>query len=190
MNKAVFLDRDGTINVEKNYLYKKEDFEFLPGVIPALKQLQAAGYLLIIVTNQSGIARGYYSEQDFLDLNDWIITILAEQGIYISKVYYCPHHPDADNEKYRVNCECRKPKPGMFLKAKQDFDLDLGACFAIGDKIRDCCICELTECRGFLIGNNEKKEVIERVKTGEFKNVSYAADLFKAAVQIIASENL
>lgn len=131
MNKAVFLDRDGTINVEKNYLYKKEDFEFLPGVIPALKQLQAAGYLLIIVTNQSGIARGYYSEQDFLDLNDWIITILAEQGIYISKVYYCPHHPDADNEKYRVNCECRKPKPGMFLKAKQDFDLDLGACFAI-----------------------------------------------------------
>ena len=105
MNKAVFLDRDGTINVEKNYLHKIEDFEFLSGVIEGLSLLNNSGYKLIIITNQSGIGRGYYTENDFITLNNWMLDVLKSNGIIISKVYYCPHLPDAKIEKYRMDCE-------------------------------------------------------------------------------------
>ena len=94
MNKAVFLDRDGTINVDKEYLSRIEAFEYLPGTIEGLKILQDAGYLLIIVTNQSGIARGYYREEDYLNLENWMVNDLAQKGIKISASYYCPHHPN------------------------------------------------------------------------------------------------
>ncbi|MCR5587732.1 MAG: HAD family hydrolase, partial [Lachnospiraceae bacterium] len=126
MNKAVFLDRDGTINVEKNYLYKIEDFVFLPGVIEGLKLLQDAGFLLIIITNQSGIARGYYTEEDFKILNNWMLNKLAENGINITKVYYCPHLPDAKIEEYRRDCDCRKPKLGLFYRAIKEYNIDIG----------------------------------------------------------------
>ncbi len=179
--KAIFLDRDGTINVEKDYLYKIEDFEFLPGVIDALRLLQSAGYLLIIITNQSGIARGYYKKEDFQKLNDWMLGELKKHGVDIAKVYYCPHHPTAKIEQYRIDCECRKPKLGMFRQAVRDFNLDLDSCYTIGDKIRDCAICENTGCHGFLIADNEKPNVIDSVKAREVRNISYAKDLFEAA---------
>ena len=139
--KAIFLDRDGTINVEKNYLYKIEDFEFLPGVIDGLKKLQDNGFLLVVVTNQSGIARGYYTEEDLKKLNEWMISTLEQSGIHISAIYYCPHHPEALNEKYRKKCDCRKPEIGLFLKAARDLDIDISKSYAIGDKIRDLQIC-------------------------------------------------
>lgn len=154
MNKAVFLDRDGTINVEKHYLYRIEDFTFLPGVLDGLRLLQNAGYILIIVTNQSGIARGYYSEDDFSNLNKWMINELEENGIHITEVYYCPHLPDAKIDKYRKMCACRKPALGMFEQAVKDFDIDLSDSWAIGDKLRDCTLCEKTQCRGFLVGQH------------------------------------
>ena len=185
MNKAVFLDRDGTINVEKNYLHKIEDFEFLPGVIEGLSLLNNAGYKLIIVTNQSGIGRGYYTENDFITLNNWMLDELKSNGIIISKVYYCPHLPDAKIEKYRMDCECRKPKLGMYHQAIRDFDIDLSQSFVIGDKIRDCAICEQTDCRGFLIANNEKSEIIEDVKNGKYKRVNYQSCLLDCAKYII-----
>lgn len=177
MNKAIFLDRDGTINVEKNYLYKIEDFEFLPGVLDALRKLQSAGYLLIIVTNQSGIARGYYTEDDYNKLNDWMLGVLRDNGVNITRVYHCPHLPDAKIEKYRKECNCRKPKLGLFRKAVDDFNIDLSLSYAIGDKIRDCALCEDSMCRGFLINNNEDYEVIRRVKEGKIKNVRYASTM-------------
>lgn len=181
MNKAVFLDRDGTINVEKNYLYRIEDFEFLPGVVDALKLLQQAGYLLIIITNQSGIGRGYYTEADFQKLNSWMIDTLKNSGVYITDVYFCPHLPDAKIDKYRKECNCRKPKLGMYEQAVIDHSISLPNSFAIGDKIRDCAICESTECKGFLIGNNEKVEVIGNVKQGKYPSVAYATDLKECA---------
>lgn len=187
INKAIFLDRDGTVNVDKDYLFRIEEFEFLPGVIDALGLLQNAGYLLIIITNQSGIARGYYKESDFHKINDWMLEELRAHDIKISAVYYCPHHPKAKIECYRIDCECRKPKLGLFRQAIKDFKLDLSSCFAIGDKIRDCAICEETECKGFLIANNENKNLIESVKTGEIKNVRYAKDLFEAAKMIVGN---
>lgn len=185
MNKAVFLDRDGTINVEKHYLHKTEDFEFLPGVIEGLKMLQDAGYLLVIVTNQSGIGRGYYSEEDFLNLNRWMLEKLHSKGVNITKVYYCPHLPDATVEKYRVDCECRKPKLGMYLQAMRDLNIDFGESYAIGDKIRDCAICVRSNCKGFLIADNEKTDVIKNVVEGHYKNVSYAKDLLECAKRIV-----
>ena len=185
MNKAVFLDRDGTINVEKHYLYRIEDFEFLPGSIEALRMLQAANYKLIIITNQSGIARGYYKEEDFLKLNNWMVSILKEQGVTIAGVYYCPHLPDADVEAYRTECGCRKPKLGMYQQAILDYNIQIDRSYAIGDKIRDCAICETTACKGFLIGGNEKPDIVEMVKAGEMARVGYAKNLLAAARMIM-----
>ncbi len=185
MNKAIFLDRDGTINVEKHYLYKISDFEFLPGVVDALRKLQRAGYLLIIVTNQSGIGRGYYTESDFQKLNDWMVSTLKEQGVTIVDVYYCPHLPDAQVEEYRKECNCRKPKLGMYQQAILDYNIQIGQSYAIGDKIRDCAICESSPCKGFLIGENEKPEVIANVKAGMMDRVCYANTLSEAADFII-----
>lgn len=185
MNKAIFLDRDGTINVEKHYLYKIEDFEFMPGVVDALRELQRAGYLLIVITNQSGIARGYYTEEDFQKLNDWMVSTLREQGVTIADVYYCPHLQDAQIPEYRKDCNCRKPKLGMYQQAILDYNIQIGHSYAIGDKIRDCAICESTLCKGFLIGQNEKPEVIADVKTGKIERVSYAKDLAEATRMIV-----
>lgn len=185
MNKAIFLDRDGTINVEKDYLFRISDFEFLPGVIEALKLLQANGFLLIIITNQSGIARGYYTEEDYRILNDWMLSTLRSEGVEVSAVYYCPHHPEAKIEKYRKNCSCRKPKLGLYEQAVKDFNIDLSQSSAIGDKIRDCAICKTTECRGFLIADNEKTSVIEDVKRGKYERVEYAQDLLSAVTTIL-----
>lgn len=187
MNKAIFLDRDGTINVEKYYLHKIEDFDFLPDAIAGLKLLQEVGYLLVIVTNQSGIGRGYYTVEDFLELNDWMLGTLGNQGVKIDKVYFCPHLPDARIEKYRMDCECRKPKLGMYQQAINEFDIDVNTSFAIGDKIRDCAICGQTNCQGFLIAENEKPEIISQVKNGEIAHVYYATNLYESAKLIVNS---
>ena len=154
MSKAVFLDRDGTINVDKGYLYRISDFEFLPGAVDALRMLQNAGYLLIVITNQSGIARGYYTEEDFAVLTDYMKSELAKSGVNISGVYYCPHLPDAEVGRYRKVCTCRKPSLGLFGQAVHDFDIDLSQSYAVGDKERDCAICSVSECKGFLIGRD------------------------------------
>jgi len=128
--KAAFLDRDGVINIDKSYVHKVEDFEFVDGVFETLKFLQDRGYLLIVVTNQSGIGRGYYSEEDFQTLTSYMLKELKKNGIDIAKVYHCPHSPD-------VKCECRKPAPKMLLDAKKEFDIDMQNSLMIGDKKSD-----------------------------------------------------
>lgn len=132
MNKALFLDRDGVVNVEKNYLHKIKDFELHEGIIEVCRMYQEKGYLIIIVTNQSGIARGYYTEEDFAVLSRWMIGHFNELGITITHIYHCPHHESIDGV-----CECRKPAPGMFLQAKQKYDLDMERSVMIGDNERD-----------------------------------------------------
>ncbi len=132
MNKALFLDRDGVINIEKEYLYKIEEFEFIDGVFSTCKHFLNQDYLLIIITNQAGIARGKYTEDDFSGLTQWMLSQFISQGISISKVYHCPHHPD-----FSGMCDCRKPNPGMIKLAQQEFDLDLKQCILVGDKEGD-----------------------------------------------------
>lgn len=136
MEKYVLLDRDGTINVEKNYLYKTEDFEYEEGVTEALKEIQKKGYKLAIITNQSGIARGYYTEEDFLKLTEFIHNDLKKYGITIEKTYYCPHHPDGSG-KYGIDCDCRKPGTLLFEKAIDELDIDIKNSYMVGDKISD-----------------------------------------------------
>ena len=132
MKKGLFLDRDGVINVEKEYLYKIEDFEFINGIFDLCQHYQDLGYMIFVVTNQSGIARKYYTEEDFHLLTEWMIQEFKKRDITIEKVYHCPHHPKINKE-----CSCRKPEPGMILQAKEEFNLDLAHSLMIGDKERD-----------------------------------------------------
>jgi len=125
--KVIFLDRDGVINKEKNYLYKKKDFEFLEGVFEACLYFQKIGYKLIVITNQSGIARGYYQKEDFHKLTLWMLKQFDNQGIKILDVFYCPHGPNSA-------CNCRKPKPGMLLKAGHNYSIDMNTSWMIGDR--------------------------------------------------------
>jgi len=132
MNKALFLDRDGVINVEKDYLYKIEDFEFIDGIFNLCKYYTDLGYIIVVVTNQSGIARKYYSDNDFTILTTWMLKEFSDHDISIKDVYYCPHHPSISGE-----CSCRKPNPSMLLNAAKKYDIDLSNSIIIGDKERD-----------------------------------------------------
>ncbi|MBP1991144.1 D-glycero-alpha-D-manno-heptose-1,7-bisphosphate 7-phosphatase [Paenibacillus eucommiae] len=135
-NKALFLDRDGVINVEKNYVHKIEAFEFVEGIFELTKYFQDMGYLLIVITNQAGIAKGFYSEKDLSILTIWMIEEFNKRDITISGVYYCPFHPEGLGE-YKKQSNCRKPEPGMILQAAQDFKIDLSESLLIGDKESD-----------------------------------------------------
>ena len=134
---AAFLDRDGVINEERNYVHRIEDFEFLPGTLQACREFVAAGYLLVVVTNQAGIARGYYNTADFETLTRWMELRFAEAGAPLSGVYYCPHHPEATIADLRRACDCRKPAPGLILQAQRDLGIDLRRSFLVGDKLSD-----------------------------------------------------
>jgi len=132
MNKALFLDRDGVINIEINYLHKKEDFIFIDGIFDLCLHYQNLGYLIIVVTNQSGIARKYYTELDFKNLSEWMINEFKKKGVVISKIYHCPHHPTITG-----SCNCRKPKPQMLMQAKEEFNIDMNNSLIVGDKESD-----------------------------------------------------
>lgn len=137
MRKAVFLDRDGVINIDHGYVYQKEDFEWIPGVLESCKKLTDLGYLLVIITNQSGIARGFYTEEALNRLNDWVKDEFARAKAPLSGIFYCPHHPSEGNEPYRKDCDCRKPKPGLILQAQESLDIDLSCSVFFGDKKSD-----------------------------------------------------
>jgi D-glycero-D-manno-heptose 1,7-bisphosphate phosphatase len=136
-NKALFLDRDGVINVEKNYVHRIEDFEFVEGIFDVARFFYERGYKLFVVTNQAGIGRGYYTENDFHILTDWMLNKFQECGIEIKKVYYCPFHPQHGIGKYKQESLLRKPNPGMLLKAQKEFGIDLSSSILIGDKETD-----------------------------------------------------
>lgn len=136
-SKAIFLDRDGVINEDHGYTFLPEDFDFLEGVFPACRRFVSSGYKLIVVTNQSGIARGYYSEEEFETVTDYMLEKFRQQGINIDAVYHCPHHAKEGFGDYKVECDCRKPKPGMLLKAALEYNIDLSESVMIGDKVSD-----------------------------------------------------
>lgn len=136
-NKALFLDRDGVVNVDHGYVYQREKFEFIEGVFSACKTFYDAGYKIIIVTNQSGIGRGYYTEDDFLALTQWMKAQFSAHNIEITDVYYCPHHPTNALPTYLKSCECRKPEPGMLLQGIKEHSIDSNRSIMVGDKLSD-----------------------------------------------------
>ena len=134
---ALFLDRDGVINVDHGHVYQPENFDFIPGIFDLVRTANNIGYLVVIVTNQAGIGRGYYSEEQFHQLMDWVRLQFAEQGAQIDAVYFCPYHPEHGIGKYKRESEFRKPGAGMLLQAAQEMALDLHNSILVGDNVTD-----------------------------------------------------
>lgn len=175
--KAAFIDRDGVINEERNYVHRIADFVLLPGVIQGLILLRDAGYRLIVVTNQSGIARGYFDQVEMDRLHNHLRAQLAENGVALDAIYFCPHHPQGVIRSLAIKCDCRKPSPGMLLQAAMDFDLDLAASVLIGDKLSDV---EAGKCAGVgrtvIVESGHEVEPAARLEAD-----MVAADLLSAA---------
>jgi D-glycero-D-manno-heptose 1,7-bisphosphate phosphatase len=134
---AAFLDRDGVINVDSGYVYRVANFQFIPGVLGACRSLHMAGYKLIVVTNQAGIAHGYYDEQAFKEITGWMSERFREAGAPLTGVYYCPHHPCGRVARFTRECSCRKPAPGMIAQAVREHQIDVANSFLVGDKESD-----------------------------------------------------
>lgn len=182
-SKAAFIDRDGVINEERNYVHRISDFVLLPGVVEGLKLLRNAGYRLIVVTNQAGIARGYYAQDEMDRLHDHMRELLAEHGVSLDAIYFCPHHPQGSIEHLAIECDCRKPSPGMLQQAAKDFDLNLATSVLIGDKLSDV---RAGKCAG--VGRTvivESGHNVERIARLEADVV--AADLL-AAARVLTSD--
>jgi D-glycero-D-manno-heptose 1,7-bisphosphate phosphatase len=138
MNRpALFLDRDGVINVDYGYVHTPENFHFIEGIFELVAAANRAGYLVVVVTNQAGIGRGYYSEEQFHELTHWMRRRFAEYGGQIDALYFCPYHPEHGIGEYRRESEFRKPAPGMLLQAKRELGIDMGKSIFIGDKQSD-----------------------------------------------------
>ncbi|QGZ60704.1 D-glycero-beta-D-manno-heptose 1,7-bisphosphate 7-phosphatase [Paraburkholderia acidisoli] len=135
--RAAFIDRDGVINAELNYVHRIEDFHILPGVFDALAALRDAGYAIVVVTNQAGIAKGKYTEAQFQRLTSHMLDLFNDRQIQVERVYHCPHHPEGTVAEYAVDCHCRKPGPGMIEQAVRDLNLRVDRSVLIGDKISD-----------------------------------------------------
>jgi D-glycero-D-manno-heptose 1,7-bisphosphate phosphatase len=149
--RAVFIDRDGTICREKSYMIDPGEFDIIPGVPQALKRLQDAGFLLVVVTNQSGVARGYFTLEQVNVLHEYMKMLLAEQAVSLAALYVCPHHPTVGIGEYQKACSCRKGNPGMLLQASRELNIDLRRSFMIGDKKSDIQAGQAAGCRSYIV---------------------------------------
>jgi len=174
-DKAIFLDRDGTINVDKGYVHKKEDLEFLPNAIEGMRKMQNSGYRLIITTNQSGIGKGLYGLEEYFAFREEILKQLVIHAIFVSAEYFCQHIAED-------NCDCRKPRIGMLEKAAKDFDLNLRECWVVGNSERDIVAGIVADCRTIrILRAGEKSSLILPDFT--------AKDMLEAAEYILNNEN-
>jgi len=151
LKKSIFLDRDGVINKDKGYVYKLEDFEFEKNALEGLKLIDFNRYLVFIICNQAGLARGYYKKEDFEKLDRWLRNFLLERGIQIKKTYYCPHHPEGKIKQFRKKCSCRKPEIGLLLRAEKEFNIDLKKSYLVGDKTSDILAGNRAGCKTILV---------------------------------------
>ncbi|MBU4485510.1 MAG: HAD family hydrolase [Candidatus Delongbacteria bacterium] len=173
-NKAVFLDRDGTVNIDKDYLYKIDDFQFESGVTDTLKYLFDRGYKLIIISNQSGIARGYFSVDDVEILHKHIKKAALESGFEIAEIYYCPHFADGNVKKFAIECKCRKPGTELIERAINEHNIDRSQSYMIGDKESDIIAGKNAGLKTILVGTGYGKETAVIFKDYDyyFENIS------------------
>lgn len=185
-NKAVFLDRDGTINVEVGYLSDPDELELIPGAAEAVARLNDAGYIVVVITNQSGVARGYFTEEDVAAVNRRMVDVLRPEGARIDGIYYCPHHPEFGSDEYRKDCECRKPNTGMVQRAVEDLDIDVSRSYVVGDHVGDVLLGINAGARSIHVlsghGTGEREKLIER----GIGSVHLACDLADAVEYILA----
>jgi D-glycero-D-manno-heptose 1,7-bisphosphate phosphatase len=183
MNKAVFLDRDGTVNEEVGYLTDLSRLRLIAGAGAAIKRLNHAGYKVILVTNQSGVARGYFPESLVHEAHERLTNMLREEGAVLDGIYYCPHHPTAGNANYTMACDCRKPGTGLIDTAAMDFDIDINRSFMIGDKWSDVELAQRAGVHAILVmsgfapdepGNKRPDHVLDPDYTAS--NISEAVD--------------
>ena len=185
MERAVFLDRDGTIIEDIGYLDECSKIRFLPRVSEAIKLLNENGFRVIVTTNQSGVARGYFTEETLREINRYIQESLSRQGALIDKTYYCPHHIEGIIEEYRKECHCRKPNPGMIKEAAVEYDIDLKGSFVIGDKISDIEAGHRAGCKTVLLADRGYPEE-EIASMPDY----IAADLYEAVRWLVSSNNV
>jgi len=168
--KAIFLDRDGVINKEISYISNPDDFEFIEGSIEALKILEEKNFLLIVITNQAGIARGYYTEEMLKKIHNKMTRILKQNNIVLDDIFYCPHHPD-----FTGPCDCRKPEPGMILKAQIKHNIDLTNSYMVGDTLSDIETGKKANCKTALVltgyGKEEQNKIDSLIPDMIFKNL-------------------
>jgi D-glycero-D-manno-heptose 1,7-bisphosphate phosphatase len=180
---AAFLDRDGTLIEDLGYLGDPDGIRFIPGAIEALQALQRAGYRLILVTNQAGVARGLLTEADVRRVNARLAARLAEAGVALHAIYYCPHHPEHGPPEYRRDCECRKPKPGMIHQAVRDLDLDPARSVVIGDHVTDAGLAQaFPGMRAILVRTGHGGEQWEKIQAGALARPEHVAEDLQAAV--------
>jgi D-glycero-D-manno-heptose 1,7-bisphosphate phosphatase len=150
-NTAVFLDRDGTINEEVGYLGSLDKFKIIPCAYEAIRLINGSGMKAVVISNQAGVARGLITEEFVKTTHDYLQTVLRQQGAYINNFYYCPHHPTEGTEPYRQICNCRKPAPGMLLRAAQDLNINLAASYLVGDRFLDVDAAKNVGVKGILV---------------------------------------
>jgi len=183
--RAVFLDRDGTVIKDKHYLSDPEGVELFPGVPRALRDLRDEGYQLVIVTNQSGVGRGYMTEADVEAVHDRLRDRLGEEGINLTDIYYAPYHEDADDPQYRRNRYDRKPRPGMIETAVDEHEIDAGNSYMIGDKESDLVAGRRAGCASILVRTANGPETAQSIDPG---TVDYVADGLTDATRYILDE--
>ena len=187
MRPAVFLDRDGTINEQMGYINHITRFVLLPRAAAAIRLLNDQGIPVVVVTNQSGLARGYFPESLLGEVHDKMNKELAEAGAHVDGIFFCPHHPEAKEERFRLACDCRKPKTGLFTTAAQELDLDLHRSYVVGDRWSDLKAAAACEAKGVLVltgyGRGDRDYIGPQQ---EIQPQKVAEDLYDAAQWIIA----
>lgn len=190
MNKAVFLDRDGVITQDPpHYAHRIDQLELIPRSSEAIRLLNENGFRVVVVSNQSGVARGYYQEKDVEIFNNAMKKKLEVVGANIDAIYYCPHYPDAKIEEYRVVCDCRKPKPGMLKRAEKNLNLELKQSFLVGDKISDIEAGYSVGCKTLLVLTGHGTDELEKNEKMDIKPDYISKDLYLASKEIIRNIN-
>jgi len=190
-NRAIFIDRDGTVNEEAGYINHIDRFRLLPRSTDAVRLINQSPLKAVLITNQAGVAKGYFPEELVIKIHEKLKALLKEEGSHFDGIYYCPHHPEGVVEKYRIRCSCRKPEPGLLLKAASDLDIDLARSYLIGDKISDVQMARRVGARGILVLTGYGKGEVENFSNewSDAKKPDYIAkDLYDAVKWILNIE--
>ena len=187
-NIAVFIDRDGTATEEVGYLNNIDRLKLIKGTSNALRLLNKKGLKAVVITNQAGVARGYFPEELIHKANERLKKLLSKSGAYLDGIYYCPHHPEGKNERYRKNCNCRKPNPGMIEMASDELNIDISRSYVVGDKLSDVSLAHNVGAKGILVLTGYGKGELEYLSSEFKQKPDYVADDLNTAVKWILKD--